>query len=140
MPRRPFCPSPPLGLTVIPPLRPFLALTELTTSTTSTCGSFLATSSPPSCTSAAGTSLPLRDLAAPARFSVEPPSPHLPSSIPTTPEPAGDHPRRNLIAAVAVPRFKPARDPIGDLLFFLRSSLQNISTHPQFKSASFENL
>jgi hypothetical protein len=35
-PRRPFCPSPPLGLAVVPPLRLFLALTELTTSTTST--------------------------------------------------------------------------------------------------------
>jgi hypothetical protein len=39
--------------------------------------------------------------------------------------------RRN--AAVAIPQFKPARDPIADLLFFLGSSLQNIRTPPSIQ-------
>jgi hypothetical protein len=48
--------------------------------------------------------------------------------FPHFPLAACDPPRQNLTAAAAVPRFKPARDPIADILFFLGSSLQNFST------------
>jgi hypothetical protein len=58
--------------------------------------------------------------------------------FPHFPLAAGDHSRRNLIAAVAVPRFKPAGDPIADILFFLGSSLQNISAPLQFKSTDLK--
>jgi hypothetical protein len=60
--------------------------------------------------------------------------------FPHFPLAAGDPRHRNLLTAVAVPLFKLARDPIADILFFLGSSLQNISTPTQFKSANFENL
>jgi hypothetical protein len=86
--RRPFCPPLPIDFTIILPLCLFMALTELTTSTTSSQRSFLATFPLTSYTSTAGTSPPPRDLAAPARSSIEPPSSYRPASIPTAPEPA----------------------------------------------------
>jgi hypothetical protein len=43
--------------------------------------------------------------------------------FPHFPLAAGDHPRRNLITAIVIPRFKPARDSIASNLFFLGSTL-----------------
>jgi hypothetical protein len=62
MPRRRSSPPLPLGLTVAPALRPLLTLAKLTTSTTSTRRSFLATFLSPSCILAAGTPTPLSEL------------------------------------------------------------------------------
>jgi hypothetical protein len=48
--------------------------------------------------------------------------------FPHFPLAASDPPRRNLTVTISVPRFKLARNLIADILLFLGSSLQNIST------------